>query len=175
MRPGRSGSTLGIVVLLTALAAVCCSGSNHATGVLGSPTTTVPSPTSVPPRLASGPAGVFTGDWYSHGRGLVIDGSGAGILEWRVYRWCSEEPPPCDIAIGHEIIDGGHATFVLRATSGASGSGEVLASTEPEAFPVGPLTARYDPNADQLHLSGPLFENFPLCSSGAEASGTCGA
>jgi hypothetical protein len=73
------------------------------------------------------------------------------------------------------IIEGGYATIVLKANNETSGSGEVLTSTEPEAFPVGPLSARFDPDADLLYLSGPLFENYPLCGPGARAAGACGA
>lgn len=164
---GSVRSLLCVIISITALVTLGCSPSSDAAGVLGSPTT------SVRARV-TGPAGVFAGSWQAHIAFLTVDGSGAGILQWRVYRWCSEEPPPCDISIDSEIIVGGYATLVLDATSETSGSGEVLATTVPEEFPVGPLTARYDAAADLLYLSGSLFENRPLCGPRAEA-GACGA
>jgi hypothetical protein len=107
--------------------------------------------------------------------GWYIDPSGAGIGEWRLYKWCGDGPPPCDLDTNdHGYISGGHATFTLKATSVTTAVGMVITTTVPGDFPVGRLTARFDPAEDLLWLSAPMFKDYPLCGPHAP-SGRCGA
>jgi hypothetical protein len=151
----------------------------------GAPTTSVPatvatasttSTTSatVSPASFAGPAAAFAGTWHRHGSVVFIDGSGSGVADWRVYSWCSDAPPPCDLMIGDQIIDGGHATFTITVTGPTTATGRVLTTTVPADVPVGTFSARVDPTADVLDLSPRLFRGSPLCGRRADPDG-CGA
>jgi hypothetical protein len=106
---------------------------------------------------------------------LNIDGSGYGVLDWRTYTWCWQGPPPCDFFIGDDIIDGGHADFVLMSTGPETASGRVLTSTTPAAVPLGRFTARLDPASGLLYLSF-LGRDYPLCGGlHSVTSDLCGA
>jgi hypothetical protein len=131
-------------------------------------TTTSPEPTSTSPTTAPvGPAGSFAGQWIAHSALLMIHSPGYGILDWRTYKTCGHDPPPCDIIAGNDIINGGHATFSLAARGPTTASGEVLTTTVPHDVPIGRFTARLDPATDLLHLSVPLFLTNPLCGPNA--------
>jgi hypothetical protein len=126
------------------------------------------------PVRTDGLAGVFAGRWFAHSTAFYIDPSGSGIGIWRVYDYCSDTPPPCDLVTDHEIISGGFASFVLEAAGATTASGRVVTTSVPAEVPIGPLTARFDPKADLLWLSAPLFKDYPLCGPHA-AVGRCGA
>ena len=100
---------------------------------------------------------------------MVIDPTGYGILNWRTYRTCGPDPPPCDIVSGTFIIDGGNATFALTPTTPTTASGRVLTTTAPGQVPPGRFTARLDPTRNLLRVSLPLAADFPLCGPSADA------
>jgi hypothetical protein len=56
----------------------------------------------------------FSGAWWRHGLNMVIDGRGNAKAQWRIYKWCSDDPtPPCDSNNGNLIISGGRAEVVF--------------------------------------------------------------
>jgi hypothetical protein len=130
------------------------------------PTTTVPPPTNA----AAGFAG-FVGQWYYHGMGGTIEPNGSGMLTWRIYKWCSQDPTaPCDQQQGDQIINGGNASFHITSVNGSSGYVHVDQSTDPADLPVGNTIFVLLPGD---HLKVPGFQ-WPLCGPAAPA-GTCGA
>lgn len=132
-------------------------------------TTTIPTTTTVPASPPSVPIGVFAAFWRLHTTALVIDRSGYGIMSWRTHATCGQDPPPCDIFSGNEIIDGGNATLSLTRTGPSVASGRVLTTTAPDDVPLGPFTARLDGARDLLFPSFPLFKSQPLCGPAADA------
>ncbi|SRR5258708_3529045 len=175
----------GLIVTMS-IVLTACSGS-FAGSAAKTPPSELPSaivtaqPSSTPfdavtpgPVRTDGLAGVFAGSWFAHGTVFYIDPSGSGIGRWRVYEWCSDRPPPCDLVTDHQIISGEFASFVLKAAGATTASGSVITTTVPAEVPIGPLTARFDPKEDLLWLSAPLFKDYPLCGPRA-AVGRCGA
>ena len=57
----------------------------------------------------------FSGTWWRHGLDMVIDGKGNARAQWRIYKWCSDDPtPPCDTMNNESIItSGGRAEVVF--------------------------------------------------------------
>src|SRR5207248_1998701 len=107
----------------------------------------------------------------AHGRAVHFDEDGSGTAQWRIYRFCSESPPPCDTFIGNEIILGGHASLLLTAGTGATATAVVSQSSDPDSLPDGPIG---------LHtLPGYEFEfdnGFgPFCRPYLSQPGACGA
>ena len=137
---------------------------------LASTTTLIPPSTSPAPAVSSaGPARAFAGEWSVHTTLLVVDPTGYGILAFRTYSTCGQDPPPCDIFSGNDIFDAGHATFTFSASGPTTASGQVLTTTVPTVLPLGRFTARIDPAKDLLYLSLPLFAHYPLCGPTARA------
>src|SRR5438094_146511 len=82
----------------------------------------------------------FAGPWYWHGQGVQIRSDGTGTATWRVYTWCTESPAPaCDGLVGHAIIDGGNAAFVLTAVRGSVAWGRIIQTSDPKVLRVGSL------------------------------------
>src|SRR5205809_1171940 len=94
----------------------------------------------------------FAGTWYWHGEGVSIEPDGSGRAGWRTYRRCSEEPPPCDVERGHELISGGRAEFVVMRVRRDTAWVRVIHSTDPSRLAVGTLTIRLAPGD---HLAFP--------------------
>lgn len=69
------------------------------------------------------------GKWVSHIGALKVHGDGDGWFSYRVYRTCSDSPPPCDRMIGNYIYDGGFMQFQLSSIHGASATGTILYSS----------------------------------------------
>lgn len=164
-------------------------------------TTTVPAPTTAAPPSTTGappstavPAPATTvdvaagladlglvGTWYHHGLDLTIRPDGSGTANWRMYRTCSEGPPPCDQIVGNEILDGGHATFSVRPVAQSSVAIATMASsTDPTLLgargtvQITPILGRKGPGREVLFptLRDP---NFVLCDAAALVTGDCGA
>jgi hypothetical protein len=88
----------------------------------------------------------------------------------RTYRWCSDNPPPCD-SISNNVITGGDiASGYLISSSGDVASGVVKATSDPVDTPAGPITLILDPSTDVISVSG----EGSFCGPRA-APGTCGA
>lgn len=104
------------------------------------------------------------GNWSGHGRDLTLS-SGHGLITYRVYKWCADDPtPPCDEMQGNEIIDGGRVVFRLStayvAGTATIAQGQLLSSTD-STVPVGALTVRE--YHDLLTLS--VFPDTPFCDA----------
>jgi hypothetical protein len=57
--------------------------------------------------------------------------NGEATAQWRVYKWCSDDPtPPCDGMVGNDIISGGRATIIFSEVIASTIFGTVTASTE---------------------------------------------
>ena len=172
--PATTASPSATSTTPTSLAAT--SGARTAGLGIGPSTSasTVPSPTSTPvPIPTSAPTGfgAFVGEWTFHGAVVVINPDGAGVANWRIYKWCSDDPtPPCDSVRGGDIIDGGKATFRLTSTKGTQAFGVVSATLDPGTVADGPLVIQLLPN-DYLHF--PKL-TAPLCGPRAPVA-SCGA
>ncbi len=77
----------------------------------------------------------FAGNWWRHGLSLNIAPDGSAQAVWRVYRWCSDSPPPCDDTRGNEIVSGGRATISFTMTELPS----VARDWQPDALRGSPL------------------------------------
>jgi hypothetical protein len=130
-----------------------------------------------PAPVAAGP---FADTWHLHTYAVTINPDGTGYADWRTYRTCGQDPPPCETWTGNIINDGGHATFHLTSVTGTEAQGTVDISTDPSRLPAGPLHLTLAPN-DLLVING---QQPGLCGSTAskeDAAGTappgvnCGA
>jgi len=146
------------------------------------PSTTVAA-TAPTPTIRVGLAELgLVGTWDHHGFTATINADGSGLASWRIYRWCSQEPaPPCDQMNGSTIIDGGHATFTVRAVPQSSVAVATITSSTDHSTLGAPGTVQVTP---VLGRSGPGKEivfpilrdpNFILCAGGAGVTGDCGA
>jgi hypothetical protein len=128
-----------------------------------------------PPEPAPTTAGLapFVGFWSGHGRALEVLNTGAALINYRTYRVCGQEPPPCDTVTGNAIMDGGRVRVQLESGSATMAVGSVVSSADP-AYPAGTrATFRLDPNdAVDVQIGGADFANF--CGRAAPMS-YCGA
>ena len=80
----------------------------------------------------------FAKDWWHHGFVLSIDIDGQSNAEWRVYKFCSDDPsPPCDRIENNMIIGGGSATLVFNHVDGPTAFGRVVTSSDQLSFAPG--------------------------------------
>lgn len=117
--------------------------------------------------------GIFVGQWTGHGRALVVLGSGRATANYRVYKFCSQDPtPPCDNDTGNSITDGGRVELqiaqVRTENNTSTATAYVLSSSDP-AYPVG--------KKETFVLSGDVIQSEfgSLCDAKASAAGLCGA
>ncbi len=90
------------------------------------------------PRAAAGEFGRFAEGWSAHGFGLGIAPDGQAAAVWRTYRWCGPGvAEPCDSFEGNLIMSGGQAAVAFARVEDSTAVGQVLASTDPQAWPVG--------------------------------------
>lgn len=122
---------------------------------------------SAPP--ASPSFGAFAGAWSGHGGGLIIQPDGRFTISNRTYRWCSQDPPPCDAISGSNIINGDVQAGRLTSISGEVATGQVTHTTDPVDGPTGPITMTLDPAIDTISAA-----NVSYCGPNAPA-GNCGA
>jgi hypothetical protein len=189
-RPKKANSGVARVALILAVALPACLSSSGARGPSISPRAGAspsvsldmslpavrPEPAPSPSFGVQGRAGVFAGDWHAHGSSVQIDEWGFGSISWRVYVWCDQHPPPCDTRLGGRIFDGGEATIVLSSVGSHTASGRIVASSVPDAFPVGPLSARLDTAEGLLYLSPQSSSSLRFVVCGPQAApGACGA
>jgi V8-like Glu-specific endopeptidase len=112
----------------------------------------------------------MAGTWYGHGRTLVITPGGSGVIAYRTYNWCKDDPVPgCDGLIGNDIISGGLTTFRL-SSDGNGGSGQFVFSTTGLS---GALSITRDPALGTLNIA--QFGDAPFCSPTSPQTGICGA
>lgn len=147
-------------------------------------TTTTPSPaTTVAPTTTGttliGPT--FADTYGRHGAALVINRDGTGTITFRTYNFCTTvngvapSPGPCDPMVGNSITNGGHASFRLRQTEpdGSTATGAITTSNDPQAYPVGSLSAVRISNDELVLTTGSGNQTF--CGSGSGSTSDCGA
>jgi S1-C subfamily serine protease len=109
------------------------------------------------------------GTWEGHGRYLVLSSGGTGIIAYRSYTWCSDDPSTgCDGISGDDIVDGGLTTFRLSSSNGDQWRGRYAFSTTGVA---GSVLLERRPN-DTLQI--PSFTSVPFCGP-RSPEGICGA
>jgi peptide/nickel transport system substrate-binding protein len=113
---------------------------------------------------------LFAGGWGAHGGGIAVRPDGSFSVLMRTYRWCSDNPPPCDSMANNVITGGDSASGNLTSSSGDIATGVVTATSDPTDTPAGPVTFTLDPSTDVLSVSG--IGSF--CGPQA-APGACGA
>jgi hypothetical protein len=91
-------------------------------------------------------------------------------LSLRTYRWCTDNPPPCDNISNNVIIDGDTASGHLTSSSGNVAIGAVTTTTDPSDTPTGTVVFTLDPDSDIISVSG----KGDFCGPQA-AAGACGA
>ncbi len=184
----------GCAAILCGLLVVGCSSTVSGSGTgRARPSTAVRStlppvvttvPPSAPPSSAAptspSPASLlarFGGQWFGHGRGLTFSASGRGLITYRIYTFCSDNPtPPCDELQGNKIIDGGRIVLALHDAFAAGkaviAEGTVISSTDTTMHPGDSVTARL--RAYLLTLLVGTAGAFSFCSPNAPP-GACGA
>lgn len=174
----RWPATLCLALIVAAAVAACGRRDAVSTEVLGTVETrdTATGPAAAPAPPARPDLQRFVGTWRAHHGVVVIEPSGQGEAQWRIYQWCSEDPtPPCDDVRGDEIISGGRARFTITAVEGDRAAGVVTESTDhrpPGPDPslrVGPVTFTLGEH-DDLEISG-----FGVVCGDEAPVGWCGA
>jgi hypothetical protein len=132
---------------------------------------TVTTTTSMTPGKR--PPGFF-GTWTRHSTYLTILRNGVATLEWRLYRECGVDPPPCDLSVGNAWYNGGRATLYIRPTGRRTAVVTVTSSTDLHALPLGATRAWLNARADLLYLVPFPGAAYPFCAPGA-SYGACGA
>ena len=109
----------------------------------------------------------------SKNAGIAIDKYGHGQVDWRIYRWCDQEPtPPCDQSVNGMIIGGGAASIWYSRVEGSTAYGEVEASSDPTFLVTGPIsiTLEKDGHATLRH-AGKEIPLDPLSNLSETVSG----
>jgi S1-C subfamily serine protease len=113
----------------------------------------------------------LAGTWYGHDRTMVITPGGSGIIAYRTFNWCKDDPvPDCDGLVGIDIINGGLTTFRLSSYNGNGGNGQFGFST---TGLTGSLSITRDAANNTLNI--PQFGQAPFCSPTSQQTGVCGA
>lgn len=138
---------LGLAALGTSLAIGVWIGVDQAgngddtssRGTTGGPSrTSSPATPAAAATLIAPDFGAFAKGWWHHGFVLSIDIDGQGIANWRVYKWCSDDPsPPCDRIEGDLLFSGGSATLVFSRIDGQTAIGRVTSSNDQTTFRLG--------------------------------------
>jgi len=168
------------LTLMAATMIVLASCTSGTSGDGSAPSRTASSsPTRFPPPRQTSPTVYdllhrLDGNWSGHGRSLSLK-AGAGLIDYRVYKSCTDDPtPPCDEMQGNEIIDGGRIeirlTTAYMAGTATIAQGNLVSSTDP-SIPTGPITAR---DFDHL-LTLSVFPGAPFCDAQSAARSECGA
>ena len=160
--PLRPWRTAALTAILAAGGAGCSSAASHATG--GSP-----SPTAHPSASGSPAFAAFAGKWIGHGSYLVVRSDGRFTISKRTYRFCSQNPPPCDTVSGNTITNGDVATGQLTSLARKVATGEVTRTTDPADSPAGRITMTLNPASDTISARSVSF-----CGPRAPV-GKCGA
>jgi hypothetical protein len=143
---GRYRKLAAAAVLALALTPAGCSttvsGTGSATGVvptgIGGDFPSAPAPTGTDGTgTDSQVLAKFVGTWTGHGRTLTITADGTGLIVFRAYKNCSDDPtPPCDIITGNQIKSGGKLTFrIVQVISDNGNYGaevRILSTNDPQ-------------------------------------------
>lgn len=98
-------------------------------------------PGSAPAPAATPNLTPFVGIWSRHGAGLTIVPDGSFSFEWRTYRTCGQDSPPCDQIVNNLITDGGRAIGTMHAVGARAAVGQVSATSDATFVPAGGFTA----------------------------------
>jgi hypothetical protein len=177
----RRRVALVVVVATMLVIGACGPGGSSRNGSTTSASSSS-STTSTTAKNATSTVAVFSlgrllGAWYGHGRGLTVEADGSFELGYRLYKFCDSNPAPCDSLRGNEIVDGGHVAGRFDAGSPPRWTGQITSASEPTAWPVGPISADYDPSTGIVSLQPgtvPSDQAMTFCDSTAEG-GACGA
>ena len=149
------------------------------------PTTAAPTEaptTAAPPSASATSAGAmqylakFVGQWIGHGRVMTIGATGRGLLTYRAYKNCSDDPtPPCDKIVNNEIQDGGRLTFQILQTITDNGNYgaeiQILTANDPSIDKSQPGGLGLDTHDV---ITADFFNQSTFCGPDAPA-GACGA
>jgi hypothetical protein len=121
-------------------------------------------------------AGVLAQGWMAHGRSITVRTDGAFEISYRVYRWCSTDPAPCDELAGDTIGNGGRVEGTFDGGAGPTWTGTITESVEPDVWPLGPVQATYDPASDTLAVTSGVEggDRWDFCGPKSQAT-RCGA
>ncbi len=115
----------------------------------------------------------FVGDWLGHGRELRVAPDGTASLDYRTYRVCGQDGPPCDRIVGNAIMDGGHVNIRLQSASSTRATGTVTSSVDPLYPTDAQVVLTLDPQgAVDIEIDDQPFGN--VCGEDAPV-GYCGA
>lgn len=118
----------------------------------------------------SGFSGV-AGEWEGHGRYVLISNGGTGIIAYRSYTWCSDNPRTgCDGLTHNEIVDGGLTTFRLTSADRDTASGRFEFSTTGLSRA---MSVQRDTATRTLLI--PRFGDVSFCKPASQNEGLCGA
>ncbi len=126
------------------------------------------------PTISASAPVALVGKWSSHGAALDITPAGTGTLDYRVYKFCSQDPtPPCDLVKDNEIHSGGHIVFALLTSSGANvARGDITSSNDPNHTLGTAVTA----TVSGYNLTLNFWPGAPFCASNTPADKwNCGA
>ncbi len=161
---GRRHRTAAAATLTVLLAGGCGDGSATASRL---------TPTSASPIApeSSGPLSfaTFAGIWSRHSGKLVIRDNGQFTISLRTYRWCSQNPPPCDSISGIAIRDGDYASGHLSSVSGKSATGQVTQTTDQADTPKGRILITLNTQTDIVFANNVNFcgPSSPVTACGA--------
>ncbi|MGD0375231.1 MAG: hypothetical protein ABSB01_11700 [Streptosporangiaceae bacterium] len=156
--------TLAAATLTVLLAGGCGGGSATASKL---------TPTSARPIAPESPSpqsfATFAGTWRRHSGNLVIRDNGQFTISLRTYRWCSQNPPPCDSISGNVIRDGDNASGQLSSVSGKSATGQVARTTDQADTPKGRIIITLHTQTDIVYAN-----NVNYCGPSSPVT-ACGA
>jgi hypothetical protein len=146
--------------------AVACSGCSSSASHRSGPPTKAATHSAAPgPRAFA----ELAGTWSRHGGVLTIQPDGKFSVAMRTYRWCGQEPAPCDTISGNDIINGDMASGQLTSISGETATGAVTHTTDPADTPEGPVKIVLDRSTDSI-----TENNTTYCGKSAPTA-YCGA
>ena len=87
----------------------------------------------------------------------------------RTYKWCSQNPPPCDSISGNVMRDGDNAGGQLSSVSGKSATGQVTHTTDQADTPKGQITITLNTQTDTVYA-----DNLSYCGPSSPVA-ACGA
>ncbi|GEM_PF-3331464 len=138
---------------------------------LASPSPRVDTPTNGADHISNKFVGDFSPyakSWWHHGFTLTIDQNGSGTAQWRIYKFCKDDPtPPCD-GIGKNDFDGGHAEIVFTKVDKDVAYGEVVTSNHPNGLEMDSIRIKLLPydmaeliqGSKVISLCGPQYSTL---------------